>query len=203
MFVCILLLVFGVLGGDGKSWTVGLGEPDVSTLIAPGPPSSLVANTPIAYIPQAVFSVLYFSSNGIYTTMVLANEWSYHAFKWKGLRVSTLPRGSQRSTYFMSLPYRYSLPLLAFSGILHWLISQSPYLVRIKSYGDNPPQRVVQPSLETSFPATKLLRLGHISLSVSLDIISTSAPPLIIEPIFCLYPMSPKSARSHLISDSV
>lgn len=137
MFVCILLLVFGVLGGNGKSWAVGLGEPEVSTLVAAGPPSSLLANTLIANLPQAVFSVLYFSSNGIYTTMALANEWSYHAIKRKGLRVSTLPRGSQRSTYFLSLPYRYSLPLLTFSGILHWLISQSLYLVSTKSYGDN------------------------------------------------------------------
>ncbi|KAJ5196975.1 hypothetical protein N7449_007454 [Penicillium cf. viridicatum] len=134
MFACILLLVFGVAAGDGESWTVGLGEPNVSTLIA-GLLSSLVANTIIANIPQAMFSVLYFSSNGIYTIMALANEWSYHAFKRKGLRVSTLPRGSQRSTYFLSLPYRYSLPLLTFSGILHWLISQSLYLVSTMSYG--------------------------------------------------------------------
>lgn len=134
MLACISLLILGVMAGGGESWTVGLGEPNVATLIT-NLPSSLVANTIIANTPQAIFSLLYFSSNGIYTMMALANEWSYHAFKRKGLRVSTLPRGHQRSTYFLSLPYRYSLPLLAFSGILHWLISQSLYLVSTKSYG--------------------------------------------------------------------
>ncbi|OQE17520.1 hypothetical protein PENFLA_c024G04793 [Penicillium flavigenum] len=134
ILVCVSFLVIGVAGRGSGIWAAGLGEPNISNLIV-GLPSSLVANTIIANIPQVVFSILYFSSNGIYTIMALANEWSYHALKRKGLRVSTLPRGSQRSTYFLSLPYRYSLPLLTFSGILHWLISQSLYLVSIKSYG--------------------------------------------------------------------
>ncbi|KAJ6190749.1 hypothetical protein N7519_000770, partial [Penicillium mononematosum] len=133
ILVCVFFLIIGVAGSSGI-WAAGLGEPNISNLII-GLPSSLVANTIIANAPQVVFSILYFSSNGIYTIMALANEWSYHALKRKGLRVSTLPRGSQRSTYFLSLPYRYSLPLLTISGILHWLISQSLYLVSIKSYG--------------------------------------------------------------------
>ncbi|KAJ5153644.1 uncharacterized protein N7500_009083 [Penicillium coprophilum] len=134
ILVCISLLIIGVLAGGGAPWAVGLGEPNITTMIA-GLPSSLLANTIIANLPQAVFSVLYFSSNAIYTIMALTNEWSYHAYKRKGLRVSTLPQGSQRSTYFLSLPYRYSLPLLVFSGILHWLMSQSIYLLSTRSYG--------------------------------------------------------------------
>ncbi|KAJ5859232.1 hypothetical protein N7534_004509 [Penicillium rubens] len=132
ILVCVSFLIIGVTAGG--IWAAGLGEPRVSNLIV-GLPSSLVANTIIANTPQVVFSILYFSSNGIFTIMALANEWSYHALKRKGLRVSTLPRGSQRSSFFLSLPYRYSLPLLTLSGILHWLISQSFYLVSIKSYG--------------------------------------------------------------------
>ncbi|KAF9891764.1 hypothetical protein FE257_003245 [Aspergillus nanangensis] len=138
ILVCIILLVVG-FEKQLKSqnlWTVGLGEPNTSTMIrGDNYPASLVANTIIANIPQAVFSMLYFSSNGIYTIMSLAQEWSAFGIQRKGLRVSRVPRGHQRSTYFLSLPYRYSIPLLAMSALLHWIISQSLFLVVIKAYG--------------------------------------------------------------------
>ena len=39
--------------------------------------------------------------------------------------------GSQRTTYSLQLPYRYGIPLLIVSSILHWLVSQSVFLARI------------------------------------------------------------------------
>ena len=39
--------------------------------------------------------------------------------------------GSQRTTYRLQLPYRYGIPLLIVSSILHWLVSQSVFLARI------------------------------------------------------------------------
>ena len=132
----MILLGLGFAGGGTSQQfrDAGLGEPNASTLII-GLPPSLLANTIIVNITQAVFSILYFSFNGIYTLMTLTKEWSNYALKRKGLRVSMLPRWSQRSMYFLSLPYRYSIPLLTFSGVLQWLISQSLYLVSTKSYG--------------------------------------------------------------------
>ena len=46
------------------------------------------------------------------------------------LRV-TSPTGQQRSTYWLELPYHYSLPLLALSSVLSWLASQSLFVVRV------------------------------------------------------------------------
>jgi len=66
--------------------------------------------------------------------MLLGYEWSTYAYHKKGLRVSRAPAGSQRSTYFLQLPYRFALPLMALSGILHWLVSQSIFLVAIDVY---------------------------------------------------------------------
>ncbi|KAK0298730.1 hypothetical protein LTS00_002492 [Friedmanniomyces endolithicus] len=40
------------------------------------------------------------------------------------------------TTYYLQLPYTYSLPLLVTSGTLHWLISQSIFLARISIYND-------------------------------------------------------------------
>lgn len=45
-----------------------------------------------------------------------------------------LLEGAQRDTYFLQLPYRYSIPLLIFSGGLHWLISQTFFLVNLEVY---------------------------------------------------------------------
>ena len=55
------------------------------------------------------------------------------AMSEKLLRVSE-PRGAQRSTYYLSLPYRYIVPLLLSSAVLHWLVLQSSYYVRVISY---------------------------------------------------------------------
>ncbi len=46
------------------------------------------------------------------------------------LRV-TSPKGTQRSTYWLQLPYTYSLPLLILSSLLSWLASQSFFSVQI------------------------------------------------------------------------
>ena len=39
------------------------------------------------------------------------------AHQQKGLRVSGIPEGSQRSYYFLSLPYRVGVPLVALSSL--------------------------------------------------------------------------------------
>jgi hypothetical protein len=62
--------------------------------------------------------------------MAGAHEWNQLGVHRKGLRV-TKPMQQQRSTYFLQLPYRISLPLTLFSGGLHWLLSQSLFLVRV------------------------------------------------------------------------
>ncbi|KAK4992358.1 hypothetical protein LTR50_001116 [Elasticomyces elasticus] len=71
------------------------------------------------------------SLNGLFTTLCLAEEWSLFAHERKGLRVSLPRSGSQRKTFFLQLPYRFGLPLLAISGLLHWLVSQSIFLAAV------------------------------------------------------------------------
>lgn len=48
--------------------------------------------------------------------------------RYKALRV-TNPKGQQISTYFLQLPYRYSIPLLIISILLHWVLSGCIYLL--------------------------------------------------------------------------
>lgn len=88
----------------------------------------LLANT-----PQLLVSIAYFMYNALLSCMLLAAEYDDYALQRKPLRVSW-PKGSQRSTYYLSLPYRYSIPLQGASTVLHWLVSQSLYFVEIIPY---------------------------------------------------------------------
>ncbi|XPS76152.1 hypothetical protein M3J07_008208 [Ascochyta lentis] len=115
--------------------SLGLGAVDPRVMIASGLGiTGLVSNSLIANSPQLVLSISYFTYNAYFTNMLLGYEWISYAQKRKGLRLSRTPNGEQRSTYFLQLPYRFGIPLVALSGILHWLISQSIFLVSIDLY---------------------------------------------------------------------
>jgi hypothetical protein len=88
----------------------------------------------IANSPQLVVSLIYLSYNATMTSMLLAHEWSGFSTRRKPLRVSTTLQGHQRSAYFLQLPYRYALPLLATSTLLHWLASESIFVVSVQLY---------------------------------------------------------------------
>ena len=85
----------------------------------------------LANLPQAIVSFLYLTYNALFTCMLVAKEWNNFTHKRKPLRV-VCPVEKQRSTYWLQLPYSYSIPLLIISSVLHWLVSQSIFFVRIK-----------------------------------------------------------------------
>ncbi|KIW04859.1 uncharacterized protein PV09_04041 [Verruconis gallopava] len=134
----IVLLGLGLSNsrsGGLKSWSFGVasiydGSPYVITY---GhelyQPHRLVANILLANLPQLVISFLFLAYNSILTSMVMAKEWSDFAHERKTLRVSA-PVGKQRSTYYLQLPYRYAIPLLLSSMLLHWVTSQAIFLDR-------------------------------------------------------------------------
>ncbi|KAJ5902093.1 hypothetical protein N7495_002621 [Penicillium taxi] len=126
---------------DSNFWEQGLGTAGSENLVTgTNWPSSFVPIVLIANSPQLIFSILYFTFNGFLTSMTLAAEWSNYAIHRKGLRVSNNPRSSQRSNYFLSMPYRYSVPLMITSAILHWLISQSFFVVAVEYYSNDGPR---------------------------------------------------------------
>ncbi|KAL4950215.1 hypothetical protein BDW69DRAFT_187553 [Aspergillus filifer] len=142
LYTASLVLCLGLLGrglsflnNTSAIWTSGLGAINTQTMVdALGWPSGLIPNVLIANIPQLVFSFLYFMSNAILTNMTLASEWDNFALHRKGLRVSTAPQTHQRRTHFLSLPFRFGIPLMLLAALLHWLMSQSIFLVRIMAY---------------------------------------------------------------------
>jgi hypothetical protein len=140
---CIFLFVWGrgeVPGANDVSTllSLGLGALSGKTLIQSSVMGSawgyLLTNVIMANSPQIAMSLTYFIYNSLFTSISLATEWDSFARNRKGLRVSARPEGAQRSTHFLQLPYRYSVPLLVVSGVLHWLISQSIFLVFVEVY---------------------------------------------------------------------
>ena len=117
-------------------WSLGFGNVSGETLIRMNKNQNLSGSAGVVFTvlvansPQILLSFLYFAYNGIFTCMLLAEEWSAYASKRRFLRV-TSPTGGQRSTYRLQLPYRYGIPLLIGSSTLHWFVSQSIFLARV------------------------------------------------------------------------
>ncbi|RPB01871.1 hypothetical protein L873DRAFT_1827131 [Choiromyces venosus 120613-1] len=87
----------------------------------------------LANSPQVALSFLYLTYNGIFTSMFMAKEWMDFAIRRKPLRVSQ-PTGKQRSTYWLQLPYRYSLPLMAPKSVTHLCASQGIFLAKFEIF---------------------------------------------------------------------
>lgn len=67
--------------------------------------------------------------------MLLCAEYSSYGADRKFLRVTWPVKGSQqRSTYWLSIPYRYGIPAIALFAVVHWLVSQSWFYVLIIPY---------------------------------------------------------------------
>ncbi|KAH8683711.1 hypothetical protein BGZ61DRAFT_550641 [Ilyonectria robusta] len=78
-------------------------------------------------MPQLLLSMFYFDYNSLFTRLCAEKEWSSYGRDYRPLRV-TQPRGQQLSAYRLQLPYRYSVPLISISILLHWLVSNALYV---------------------------------------------------------------------------
>jgi hypothetical protein len=143
VLTCLILLTYGVTNTQPSQsfssfLSLGLGKVSTQTLIYWKLPSSgtvgLLSNVLVANLPQLILSLAYFTYNALFTSMLAGLEWSQMAWQKKSVRVSQTPRGEQRSSYFLQLPYRYAIPLLGFSAVMHWLVSQSIFLIAVERH---------------------------------------------------------------------
>ena len=111
-------------------WSLGFGKVSPQSLATWGQ-TGIIANVLLANLPQIILSFVFLTYNGLFTCMLMGKEWNDFAHRRKPLRV-TLPRGTQQSTYRLQIPYRYGIPLLILSTLLHWLVSQSLFLVHVE-----------------------------------------------------------------------
>lgn len=143
MFILLPALLFasfgplqhrGVPTTMASFWSMGLGNlEDYNFLyvgLPTGDPSGIIANILVANSPQVLISLFYLVYNSLLTTFLVQREFGQMHRDHRTLRVSD-PEGEQRSSYPLSLPLRYGLPLQASSAVLNWFISQSLFLARI------------------------------------------------------------------------
>jgi hypothetical protein len=96
--------------------------------------NNIMLITVMANTPQLMLSVCYLAYNGLFTRMLCEREWASFGVRYASLRV-THRKGKQRSTYRLQLPYRWSIPLLGISTLLHWLYSNCIYVGIYESKG--------------------------------------------------------------------
>ncbi len=133
------LLVYGIndIRGNTLNDALSLGFGAINTAASISAPlPSIVATVLVANSAQLLLSFLYFAYNSLWTCMLLTEEWASYARRRNPLRV-TSPIKGQRSTYRLQLPYRYGIPLMVLSGVLHWFVSQSIFLIVLEAYDDN------------------------------------------------------------------
>lgn len=107
---------------------------------------------------QVMISFLYLFYNNILTCQVVADEMIRFMSQKKALRVSTPQNHIQRSSYFLSLPWRYAGPQMIAFIVLHWLVSQSVFTVQTSAYGAGP-NGLRTPSVDAS-------RVGFSSIGI-------------------------------------
>ncbi|RSM05201.1 hypothetical protein CEP52_006400 [Fusarium oligoseptatum] len=158
--VAIFFLVWGITALSGSHsaktlWNMGFGAITDKALISGLSPSGdnsdneILTSVLLANIPQITFSVLYFQYNGLFTCMLSAKEWSDFGWKRKALRVSSEPVGEQRSRYFLQLPYRWSVPLVLLSILMHWVLSQSIFVVAVET--DRPSMNIYETTADGDY----------------------------------------------------
>lgn len=145
----------GMPSDPRELWQIGFGTVNGANLFSSNLP--LVGSIILANTPQVLLSYFYLAFNALYTNMLVAHEWASYLNERKPLRV-TSPRGGQRDTYWLNVPFRYAIPMTIISGLFHWLASQSVFMVRI-SITDQTRQPVNQISTIGYSPMAIILTL--------------------------------------------
>lgn len=84
-------------------WRKGLGSLDLDCVVDL-PWFSPIETSLLSNTPQLIVSIIYTTVNGMWTAMMVGNEWNGYGLRRTGLR-TTAPVGHQRSTYWLSLPW--------------------------------------------------------------------------------------------------
>ncbi|KUM65815.1 hypothetical protein ACN42_g1230 [Penicillium freii] len=130
--------IYTSTGDDNKSLTVDLLHqwankglvPFKKNIVTSSLPKRMLDSVVVANIPQLLITMSYYGYNNLMTTMLAAAEYDSYGVSSKSLRVTWPEKDSQqKSTYWLSIPYQYAVPILVLYVVLHWLVSQSTFYV--------------------------------------------------------------------------
>jgi hypothetical protein len=115
-------------------WSLGFGSVNQYTMaISPNDlrSTSLVQMAIVANLPQIALALVYFSYGSILTILFTAEYWSRFACKAQTVMVSTKIAKQQQTMWALGSPWPYAIFLIVVQVILHWLVSQSLFVVQV------------------------------------------------------------------------
>ncbi|EON69624.1 hypothetical protein W97_08884 [Coniosporium apollinis CBS 100218] len=163
---CIFWTVLGKYtdNADLSNFGPGLAVPTIR--LNDSVSSNILTVVFLANFMQLLFSLVYLQLNSLFTGMLMGHEWNSFGISRRPLRVS-FPQGQQTRTTFLSLPYRFAVPLITCSILLHWLASESVFLVCIDIFRTG--------GRRTSEPSDSITTIGLSYLAL-----------LILTAVFCI-----------------
>ncbi|KPA39095.1 hypothetical protein FLAG1_08052 [Fusarium langsethiae] len=170
MSMNILLLAGGFLAAQrnapitGQSLLQSMNNGILS--VSPASPGRIIDFVLRANLPQLLLLITYFIYNNIYTYLCTEMEWNSYGGSFQPLRVSQ-PKGQQRSTYRLQLPYRYSIPLIIVSIFMHWLVSNAIYVFVVEGDYYELHQLVDVSSLDAGVPGIGLSKDAYVGVGYS------------------------------------
>ncbi|KAI0868376.1 hypothetical protein GGS24DRAFT_513528 [Hypoxylon argillaceum] len=183
--ICIYLLASPVVG-DGslrKALTGSFFASSTNPFITRN--FTLLTGILTANSPQILLSASYLAYNNLFTRLQMTQEWAMYKTDYYPLRV-TDPQGMQKSTYRLQLPYKYSVPLIVLSIFLHFLISNTIYVV--VSFGGY--LKIITDGLQPGLPDDSAVRVGF--SPISLLVVPTIATFLVTIPIILGFKKLPR-----------
>ena len=111
-------------------WNLGFGAAHQDAIVIYDDVDSLIGMAFLANIPQIFLAAIWLLYMGIMTSMFLAADWSIFGIKGHPLMVKNA-RGEQRGMWLLGAPLVWGAPLLVLQIILHWLISQSIFVISL------------------------------------------------------------------------
>lgn len=138
----LILLYWGltVLKGKGLNislpglWKLGFGALNPNAFVLADDGGAAAGMALLANSPQVILALLYIVYKGLMTAMFNAKDWSNFGFGDQHLMVST-PAGKQRGTWVLGVPKYSGMALLVLQTLLHWLISESIFVVQVTVFG--------------------------------------------------------------------
>ena len=92
--------------------------------------------------------------------MLVGKEWDGFGKTRKTLRV-TAPHGIQRSSYFISVPLKYGIPISIAFGALHYTTSQSVFVVYITRFFSDGTEDVENRSATSGYSCIAIITCEH------------------------------------------
>jgi len=202
LFSFLLVAIFGAWGfihlksrgiglGLASLWKIGFGQANQNTMVLYDNMADrdVIVMAIIANIPQIFLAAAYLLYMGIMTTMFLAADWSAFAFRPQSLMVST-PVGKQRDTWMFGAPPIWGMALLILQTLLHWLVSQSLFVVKMKIYNKDGSPTV--PPINDDLDYSQITNAGYSPIAIIFAIIAAGV--LLISPIIFMCRRFPSGA---------